>query len=76
MRTSPSWPAGPGRLPPPGSELSDLFGFEGNVADLVDDQQRVAAQADQFGLPPPGVVGLGEPVDPLRGGGEQHPCPA
>jgi hypothetical protein len=26
------------------------FGFEGDVAGLVDDQQRVAAEADELGL--------------------------
>ena len=32
------------------------FGFERDVADLVDDQQRVAAQANQFGLELAGVI--------------------
>ena len=26
------------------------FGFEGDVADFVDDEQRVAAEADEFAL--------------------------
>ena len=47
------------------------FGFEGDVADLVDDKQRVAAQPDQFRLEPAGVVGLGQSCHPLAGGGEQ-----
>jgi transposase len=51
------------------------FGFERDVADLVDDEQRVAAEADEFGLQPAGVVRGGEPVDPLRRGGEQDPVP-
>jgi hypothetical protein len=51
------------------------FGFEGDVSDLVDDQQWVAAQADQFGLQLAGVVGLGQRVDPVRGGGKQDPVP-
>ena len=36
-----------------GDELEEQvrgFGFEGDVADLVDDEQRVAAETDQFGL--------------------------
>jgi len=36
------------------------FGFEGDVADFVDDQQRIAAEADQFLLQPTGVVGFGQ----------------
>ena len=51
------------------------FGFEGDVADLVDDEAGVAAETDQLVLQPAGVVGGGEPVDPLAGGGEQHPVP-
>src|SRR5512133_2006745 len=49
------------------------FGFEGDVADLIDHQQRVAAEPGQSGLQPSAGVGVGEPVDPLAGGGEQHP---
>ena len=51
-----------------GDELEEQvrgFGFEGDVADFVDDEQRVAAEADQFVLEPAGVVGVGEAVDPL-----------
>src|SRR5262249_50419757 len=42
---------------------------------FVDDQQRVAAQPDEFALEPPGVVGVGQAGDPLGGGGEQDPVP-
>jgi hypothetical protein len=58
-----------------GHQLEDQvggFGFEGDVADLVDDEQRVAADPDEFLLEASGVVGHGEPGDPLGGGGEQH----
>ena len=61
-----------------GDELEEQvrgFGFERDVADLVDDEQRVAAEADEFGLQPAGVVGVGEPCDPVGGGGEQDPVP-
>ena len=59
-----------------GDELEEQvrgFGFEGDVADLVDDQQRVAAEADELVLQPAGVVGVGEAGDPFGGGGEQRP---
>jgi hypothetical protein len=61
-----------------GDELEEQvrgFGFEWDVADLVDDEQGVAAESDELGLEPAGVVGGGEPVDPLRGGGECDPVP-
>ena len=61
-----------------GDELEEQvrgFGFERDVADLVDDEQRVAAEPDELGLQPAGVVGVGEPGDPLGGGGEQDPVP-
>jgi site-specific DNA recombinase len=51
------------------------FGFERDVAHLVDDQARVAAEADEFILQPACVMGGGEPVDPLARGREQHPMP-
>ena len=51
------------------------FRFEGDVADLIDDQQRVTAEADQFRLQVAVVVGCGESVDPFAGGGEQDPVP-
>jgi hypothetical protein len=47
------------------------FGFERDVADFVDDQQRHTAEFDQFVLEPVAVVGRGETVDPSRGGGER-----
>src|SRR5215472_18356129 len=46
------------------------LGLERDVADLVDDQQRVAAEPDQFGLQSSAVVGLGQDADPVGGGGE------
>jgi hypothetical protein len=49
--------------------------LERDVADLVDDQQRVAAQPDELGLQPSGVVGLSEAGDPSGGGGEQDAVP-
>ena len=52
-----------------GDELEEQvggFGFEGDVADLVDDEQRVAAEPDELGLQPAGGVGVGEAGDPLR----------
>ena len=67
-----------GSLVASGDELEEQvgrLGFERDIADFVDDQQRVAAQADQLGLQPPGVVGLGEAGDPFGGGGEQDPVP-
>ena len=59
-----------------GDELEEQvggLGLEGDVADLVDDEQRVAAEPGELGLQPAGVVGVGEPGDPLGGGGEQRP---
>ena len=61
-----------------GDELEEQvrgFWLEWDVSDFVDGQQRVAAQAEQFGLEPAGVVGVGEPGDPFGGGGEQDPVP-
>src|SRR3954453_16560007 len=49
------------------------LGFERHVADLVDDQQRIATQAAELVLQPAGVMGLGQPGDPLGGGGELDP---
>ncbi len=46
-----------------------------DVADLVHDEQWVAAQPVQLGLEPSGVVGLGEAGDPFRCGGEQGAVP-
>ena len=45
--------------------------FEGEVADLVDDDQAVAAQSGEFGGELPGAVGVGESGDPVGSGGEQ-----
>ncbi len=36
------------------------FGLERDVADLVDDEQRVAAEPGEFVVQPPGGVGVGE----------------
>ena len=47
--------------------------FEGQVADLVDDDESVAAQLGQFGGEPSGAVGVGQAGDPVGGGGEQDP---
>ena len=84
-KTSPHRPNGlllvtisDGPLVAGGDELEEQvggFGLERDVADLVDDQQRVAAQPDQLGLQPAGVVGVGEPGDPFGGGGERDPVP-
>ncbi len=43
------------------------------MADLVDDQQRMAAEAAQLGVQPAGVMGHRPAGDPLGGGGEHHP---
>ena len=59
-----------------GHELEEQvrgFGLEGDVADFVDDQEWVAAEAEQFLLESSGVVGVGEAGDPFGGGGEQGP---
>jgi hypothetical protein len=59
-----------------GDELEEQvggLGLERDVADFVDDQQRVASQPDQLALQPAGVVRLGEAGDPFGGGGEQDP---
>ena len=47
------------------------FGFEGDVSDLVDDQQRGAAEAGEFGVEASLGVGVGEAGDPFGGGGER-----
>lgn len=49
--------------------------FEGDVADLVDHEQGVAAQAAQLVLQPPVVVRGREPVDPLGRRRELDPVP-
>ncbi len=61
-----------------GHQLEEQVGglrLKRDVADLVDDEQRVAAQPDQLLLQPAALVGLGEPCHPLRGGGKQYPMP-
>jgi hypothetical protein len=61
-----------------GDELEEqvgCLGLEGDVADFVDDEQRDAAELDQFILEPPGVVGVGELADPFGGGGESGAVP-
>jgi hypothetical protein len=47
--------------------------LEGQVADLVDDDQRVATQPGQLGGEFVGAVRVGESGDPVGGGGEQDP---
>lgn len=49
--------------------------LEGQVADLVDDDQPVAPQPSQLGGEPSGAMSVGEPGDPLGRGREQHPMP-
>jgi hypothetical protein len=51
------------------------FGFEGDVADLVNDEQWDPAEFDQFVFESAGVVGVGEAGDPLGCGGERDPVP-
>ena len=51
------------------------LGFERDVADFINDQERVAAQSGEFLLDAPAVVGFGEAGDPFGGGGEQYPVP-
>ena len=50
-------------------------GVEGDVADLVDDDQLVAADLLQLGLQSAGVVGGGQAGDPVGGGVEQDAVP-
>jgi hypothetical protein len=47
--------------------------FEGDVADLVNDDEPVAAQPNQFLRQPPILVGGLKPGDPVGGGSEQDP---
>src|ERR1019366_6509827 len=61
-----------------GDELEEQaggLGLEGAVADLVDDEQGVAAQAGDFLLDAAGAVGGGEAAGPGGGGGEQDAVP-
>jgi hypothetical protein len=52
------------------------LGFEGDVADLVADQQRDAAQLVQFGVQSSGALGAIQALHPLVGGGERDPVAA
>jgi hypothetical protein len=61
-----------------GDQLEDQvggLGLERDVADLVDDQQWVAAERDQLVLELADVVGFGESGHPLAGDGELDPVP-
>jgi hypothetical protein len=61
-----------------GDELEEQvrgFGFERDVADLVHDEQRGAAELGDLVLEPAGVVRGGQPGDPFGGGGERDPVP-
>jgi site-specific DNA recombinase len=61
-----------------GHELEEQvggFALERDVADFVNDHERVAAEADEFGLESSGVMSGAEPVDPLGGGGEGDAMP-
>ena len=49
-----------------------VFCFNGDVAEFVDDEQVVSAQAFEYGLESSGVVCLGECVDPSCGGVEKY----
>lgn len=62
-----------------GRELEEQvggLGLEGDVANLVDDQQRDAAEPVELILETPGVVSVGEPGDPLGSGRERDPVPS
>ena len=52
------------------------FGVEGDVADLVDDEESVAAQPGELVGQPAGVVGVLQAGDPLGRGREQDPVAA
>ena len=45
-------------------------GIEGDVADLVDDDERDASEPFEFVFESPGPFGGGEAADPVLGGGE------
>jgi hypothetical protein len=47
--------------------------FEGQVADLIGDDQPVAALFGELGGKPTALVGVLETSDPVGGGGEQDP---
>jgi hypothetical protein len=48
--------------------ISSAIGLEGDVADLADDDERIAGEALQFVLEPSGVVHRAEAVHSLRRG--------
>jgi hypothetical protein len=50
-------------------------GSNGDVADLVDDDQRDERQPTQLGFEAALALGLREPRDPLGGGRELHSLP-
>ena len=54
------------------------LGVEGDVADLVDDQQRDALQPIEFVIEAAVALGVGQQRHPLGGGLERHsvPCQA
>jgi hypothetical protein len=52
------------------------FGLERDVTHFVDYEQWVAGEADEFGLQRATVMGGGQAVNPLRGGGEQDAVPS
>src|SRR5258705_3107758 len=59
-----------------GDELEEYvgrFGFERDVADLVNDHQWGPAEFGDLGLEPALVVGGDEPGDPLSGGCGRYP---
>lgn len=56
-----------------GDQLEEQVGrvlLEGDVADLVDDEQTDATQLDQLGGQPPCIVGGFKASDPVHRGGE------
>jgi len=60
-------------------ELEEQVGrlrLERDVADLVDDDERVAAEAGELGLQAAVAVGVGEAGDLFRRGREQDAVPA
>ena len=59
-------------------ELKEEVGgvlFEGQVADFVNDDQPIAAQPGELAGQVPLPMRVGEPSDPVRRGGKQHPMP-
>ena len=51
------------------------FGLEGDLADLVDDQQRDTPQPGELVLEAADVVGVGEPGDPRCRAAQMRPSP-